>query len=295
MTELRKRMMEDLRLGGYSIRTVESYVAAVEAFAKHFRKSPALCGRDELRSWVLHMQDRGLSASSIRLHLSGLGFLYRRTLSRPEVMEGFPLPRVKRKVPIVISAEEVRALLDALDSPRMRMFFTLVYATGLRLREACVLETRDVHKDRGLLHVRHGKGGRERFVPLSKRLYAMLRTYYTEVRPAPPWLFSGKNGKSLHPDVAIRAIVIARRVARIDKRVSAHSLRHAFATHLLEKGTDLRVIQVLLGHSSIQSTTVYTRVSSQIVSAVQSPLDTLPTTRSEASLKPKQRKRAKAG
>jgi site-specific recombinase XerD len=170
----------------------------------------------------------------------------------------------------------VYALLEALETPRMRMFFMLVYATGLRLREACALETRDVQKDRGVLHVRHAKGGRERFVPLSDLLYAALRAYYAEVRPAPPWLFSGRSGKALNPDVAIKAIAVARRVARIDKQASTHTLRHAFATHLLERGTDLRVIQVLLGHSSIRTTTTYTHVSTKLIAQVQGPLDTLP-------------------
>jgi integrase/recombinase XerD len=276
MTDLRKRMLEDLRLGGYSDSTVDIYVGAVASFARYHKKSPADCGREEVRSWAMHLQARGLSGASIRMYLFGLSFFYRRTLSRPEVVADLPLPRVKKKVPVVLSGREVYALLEALETPRMRMFFTLVYATGLRLREACVLETRDVQKDRGVLHVRRGKGDKERFVPLNERLYQLLRAYYAEVRPARPWLFSGRNGKTLHPDVAMKAMVVARRVARIDKRVSTHTLRHAFATHLLEQGTDLRVIQILLGHSSIQTTTIYTHVSTKLVANVRSPLEALP-------------------
>ena len=124
--------------------------------------------------------------------------------------------------------------------------------------------------------MRHGKGSKERFVTLSPRLYTLLRAYYRQVRPSPPWLFSGRSGKPLHPDVAIKTMVIARRVARIEKLASTHTLRHSFATHLLEQGTDLRVIQVLLGHSSLQTTTVYTHVSSKLVAGVQSPLDRWP-------------------
>lgn len=276
MSDLRRRMLEDLQLGGYSAVTVESYVRAVAAFAKYHNKSPALCGREEIRSWALHLQGQGLSAASIRLYLSGLFFLYRRTLGRPEVVLGLPLPRVKKKAPVVLSRREVYALLEALETPRMRTFFMLVYATGVRLREACALETRDVQKDRGVLHIRCGKGGKERFVPLSNLLYEALRAYYAEVRPAPPWLFSGRSGKALHPDVAIKAMAIARRVARVDKHASTHTLRHAFATHLLERGTDLRVIQTLLGHSSIQTTTLYTHVSTKLIADVSSPLDALP-------------------
>jgi site-specific recombinase XerD len=229
----------------------------------------------------MHLQAKGLTASSIRLYLFGLSFFYKRTLGRPDVMADLPLPRVKRKAPVVLSGAEVYALLEALETPRMRMFFTLVYATGLRLQEACALETRDIQKDRGVLHVRRGKGGRERFVPLSERLYVLLRAYYAEVRPARPWLFSGRSGKALNPDVAMKCMVVARRVARLNKQVSTHTLRHAFATHLLEQGTDLRVIQVLLGHSSIQTTTIYTHVSSKFIAGVHSPLDSLPNSKTE--------------
>lgn len=276
MTDLRKRMIEALRLGGYSSCTTELYVSSVAAFAKYYKKSPALCGREEVRNWALHLQAKGISPNGVRLRLFGLKFLYTRTLGRPEVVADLPLPKLRKTLPVVLSCAEVHGLLDALATPRMRMFFTLVYATGLRLREACVLETRDVQKERGVIHVRHGKGGSERFVTLGARLYALLRAYYSDVRPAPPWLFSGRDGKSLHPDVAIKAMVVARRVARIEKRVSTHTLRHSFATHLLEQGTDLRVIQVLLGHSSLQTTTTYTHVSSKLVADVQSPLDLLP-------------------
>jgi len=275
MSELRRRMLEDLRLGGYSHCTTEVYVSAVLAFTKYHKKSPALCGREEVRSWALHLQAKGLAPSSVRTHVAGLRFFYKHTLGRPEVVADLALPKIRKKLPVVLSDGEVLTLLDALETPRMRMFFTLIYATGLRLREACALETRDVHKDRGVLHVRHGKGGKERFVTLSERLYMLLRAYYAEVRPTPPWLFSGKSGKALHPDVPTKAMVVARRVARIDKRVSTHTLRHSFATHLLEQGTDLRVIQVLLGHSSIRTTTMYTHVSSQLIASVQSPFDVL--------------------
>jgi site-specific recombinase XerD len=276
MTELRKRMLDDLRLGGYSNATIDTYVQSVAAFAKYCKKSPALCDREDVRNWALHLQAKGLAAASILIHLAGVKFLYTRTLARPDVVRDLPLPKRSKKLPVVLSAGEVRALLDALETPRMRMFFTLVYATGLRLREACTLQTGDIQKERGLIHVRHGKGNKERFVTLSPRLYDFLRAYYAQERPACPWLFSGRSGNPLHPDVAIRAMVLARRVARIEKRASTHTLRHSFATHLLEQGTDLRVIQVLLGHASLQTTTLYTHVSSKVVARVQSPLDQLP-------------------
>jgi integrase/recombinase XerD len=278
MNALRQRMLEDLRMVGHSDRTVEAYISAVAAFAKQRGKRPDDCDQEDVRNWVLHLQARGRSPLTIRVYLAALRFFYVRTLKRPDVVADVALPKFSRKLPIVLSSAEVIAVLDALATPRMRMFFTLVYATGLRLREACVLETRDIQKDRGVIHVRRGKGDKERFVPLGLKLYGLLRAYYADVRPARPWLFSGKSGNSLHPDVPIRAMVAARRVAAINKRVSTHTLRHSFATHLLEDGADLRVIQVLLGHTSIQTTTVYTHVSAKILAGVTSPLDRLPNT-----------------
>lgn len=275
MTALRQRLLEDLRIAGYAERTIETYVGAVSAFATHSAKRPDQCDHDDIRRWMVHLQAKGNSPMTIRLYLSALKFLYVRTLRRPEVMADIRLPKAPRTLPVVLSAAEVISVLDALATPRMRMFFTLVYATGLRLREACVLETRDIQKDRGVIHVRHGKGGRDRLVTLSPRLYALLRAYYAEVRPARPWLFSGKGGNSLHPDVPIRAIVEARRVAGIQKKVSTHTFRHSFATHLLESGADLRVIQALMGHRSVGTTTIYAHVSSQLLAKVTSPLELL--------------------
>ena len=276
MSALRQRLLEDLRIAGYAERTVETYVGAVSAFATYSAKRPDHCDHDDIRRWVVHLQAKGSSPMTIRLYLSALKFLYVRTLRRPEVMADIRLPKAARALPIVLSAAEVISVLDALETPRMRMFFTLVYATGLRLREACALQTSDIQKDRGVIHVRHGKGGRDRFVTLSPKLYTLLRSYYAEVRPAPPWLFSGKGGNSLHPDVPTRAIVEARRVAGIQKKISTHTFRHSFATHLLENGADLRVIQVLMGHRSVGTTTIYTHVSSKILAQVTSPLELLP-------------------
>jgi site-specific recombinase XerD len=276
MTALRQRMLEDLRIAGHSDRTVETYISAVAAFAKHHGKRADHCDQEDVRSWALHLQAKGSSPMTIRVYLTALRFFYVRTLKRPEVVADVPLPKLRRALPIVLSSSEVISVLAALATPRMRMFFTLIYATGLRLREACVLETRDIQKERGVIHVRRGKGDKERFVPLGPKLYGLLRAYYAEVRPARPWLFSGKSGNSLHPDVPIRAMVAARRAAGIEKRVSTHTLRHSFATHLLEHGSDLRVIQVLLGHNSIDTTTVYTHVSAKLLAGVTSPLERLP-------------------
>lgn len=270
------RYLEDLRLAAYSKSTIKVYSAALVAFGKYHGRAPDQCDRDDIRNWFLHLQARGSSPVSIRQYACALKFFFTRTVGAPETVANLPLPKHQRSLPTVLSRAEVLALLEALETPRMRMFFTLIYATGLRLREACLLQTRDIQRERGLIHVRHGKGGKERFVTLSPRLYSLLRSYYAEARPTPPWLFAGRRGNPLHPDVPIRAIAVARRVAHLDERVTTHSLRHSFATHLLEQGSDLRVIQKLLGHSSLDTTTIYTHVSTQLLAQTQSPLDFLP-------------------
>jgi site-specific recombinase XerD len=270
------RYLEDLGLAAYSKSTIKVYSAAVLALARYHDKAPDQCDREDVRQWLLHLQARGSSPISIRQYVCALKFFFTRTVSAPETVAKLPLPRHQRSLPAVLSRTEVFALLEALETPRMRMFFTLIYATGLRLREACLLETRDIQRERGLIHVRQGKGGKERFVTLSSRLYGLLRSYYAQTRPTPPWLFAGRHGNPLHPDVAIRAVAVARRVAHLDKRVTTHTLRHSFATHLLEQGADLRVIQKLLGHSSLDTTTVYTHVSTHLIAQTRSPLDLLP-------------------
>lgn len=270
------RYLEDLGLAAYSQNTIKVYVAAVVALARYHDKAPDQCDREDVRQWLLHLQAKGSSSVSVRTYVCALKFFFTRTLRAPETVSNLPLPKVRRSLPAVLSRTEVFALLEALETLRMRMFFTLIYATGLRLREACLLETRDIQRERGLIHVRNGKGGKERFVTLSSRLYALLRSYYAQTRPTRPWLFAGRHGRPLHPDVATRAIAVARRVAHIDKRVTTHTLRHSFATHLLEQGADLRVIQKLLGHSSLDTTTVYAHVSTHLVAQTQSPLDLLP-------------------
>lgn len=270
------RYLEDLRLSAYSKSTIKVYSAALVAFGNYHDRAPDQCDRDDIRNWLLHLQARGSSPVSIRQYVCALKFFFTRTVSAPETVSNLPLPKHQRSFPAVLSRTEVFALLEALETPRMRMFFTLIYATGLRLREACLIETRDIQRDRGVIHVRHGKGGKERFVTLSPRLYGLLRSYYAQARPTPPWLFAGRGGNPLHPDVALRAIAIARRVAHLDKRVTAHTLRHSFATHLLEQGADLLVIQKLLGHSSLDTTTIYAHVSTHLLAQTRSPLDLLP-------------------
>jgi site-specific recombinase XerD len=179
-------------------------------------------------------------------------------------------------VPVVLSEREVLVLLEGLHSPKYRVFFTLLYATGMRLTEACSLQTTDIDGQRGVIRVRRCKDGRERLVMLSPRLLEMLRAYWRFARPPAPYVFTAKTGKALNPEVARSALKAAAQSAGLRKKVTPHVLRHTFATHLLEHGVDIRIIQVLLGHMSIRTTARYTRVSAEMIARTVSPLDHLP-------------------
>jgi site-specific recombinase XerD len=211
----------------------------------------------------------------MRQHFAALKFLYEKTLGRPEVVSFISWPRDVPRLPFVLNVSEVARLLRALREPKYRAFFTLVYATGLRLREASRLETRDIDGARGVIHVRHAKGREERLVTLGTRLLATLRIYWKFVRPPAPWLFASSRGTHVSPEVARRALKHAAAEAGLDARVTPHVLRHCFATHLLEAGTDLRVIQVVLGHRSIRTTARYAHVSPEMISKTPSPFDRL--------------------
>lgn len=280
MGSLRDQMMQDLELAGYAAGTRRLYISAVRDFAKFHRRSPAELGQPELRAWVHELtqgRERRLSPQRIRQHFAALKFLYTKTLARPEVAAFLSWPHAPPRLPVVLSVEEVQQLLDALAVPKYRVFFTTVYATGLRVLEACQLQTRDIDAARGLVHVREGKGGKERFVMLSPTLLGVLRAYWKRERPPAPWLFASSSGRHLDPGVARSAIRRAALHAGLAKRVTPHVLRHSFATHLLEQGTELRIIQVLLGHASIKTTTQYAKVSTGLISRATSPLERLPT------------------
>jgi len=277
--QLRDRMVHDLELAGYVPKTRLIYLNAIRDFAKHFRRSPAEMGADDVRAWVGRLtKEAGIGPQRIRQHMAALKFLYTKTLWKPQAVSFLSWPSDPQKLPTVLAADEVERLLAALQRPKYRVFFTTVYATGLRLREACRLETGDIDAARNVIHVRHGKGHKERFVMLSPRLLVILRAYWSLERPPAPWLFaSSTSGRCLNADMARKALKLAAAKAGVDKRVTPHVLRHSFATHLLEGGTDLRVIQVLLGHGSIKTTTRYARVSTELIGKTQSPLERLKT------------------
>lgn len=275
---LREKMMQDLRLAGYALKTQKTYLECIGLFAQ-FCWEPAQVNQEGVRAWVTHLEKSKVGSQRLRQHFAALKFLFGKTLARPEQVAFLSWPKDPKRLPMVLTAPQVSALLGALQSPKYRVFFTTLYATGLRLKEACHLKTTDIDAARGVIHVRVGKGGKERLVMLSPTLLSILRAYWKQERPRGPYLFPTKSHRPLDPDVARRVLHQAAETANLDsKQITPHVLRHSFATHLLESGTELRVIQVLLGHENIQTTTRYARVSAALVSKAKSPLERLPKT-----------------
>jgi site-specific recombinase XerD len=270
-------MIQDLELAGLVPKTRRAYVASIQDMSRYFRRSPEVLSQEDIRTWVEHLRGTGIGSDRQRQHYAALKFLYGKTLGAPEKVAFISWPKHPDRLPAVLSTEEVAGLLRCLTTLRMRVFFSTLYATGLRIKEGCLLQTSDINASRGVIHVREGKGRKDRLVTLSPRLLEILRSYWKEERPAAPWLFSTRTGGPLYPEIAREALQLAAREAGLDKRVTPHMLRHSYATHLLEAGTELRVLQVLLGHTQIATTTRYTRVSSRLVARTPSPLDLLPT------------------
>ena len=277
MTELRRKMLQDMAMAGYRPKTVKTYIESIRLLAKFFARSPDTLTHDELRGWARHLMDLGQSSQRLRQHFAALKCLYGRTLARPHDVAFLSWPRDIEKLPEILSAEQVEQLLLALSTPVYRVLHTTIYATGLRIGEALMLQTGDIDAARGVIKVRHGKGGKERLVMLSPRLLQILRAYWKQERPPAPYLFgSKKTGRPLSRDAARESLKHAARKAGLGhKHITPHLLRHSFATHLLEGGTDLRTIQVLLGHASIRTTTVYARVSAGLLAKTTSPLEKL--------------------
>jgi site-specific recombinase XerD len=276
MGQLYEKMASDLKLRRYSVRTQKSYLWCACRFVRHFMRSPAEMGSKEIREFLLLHHNRGASASSIKMYVASLRFLYAVTLDRPAEVQNIPWPRVAQNLPAVISRDEVESLLAKIEPLKYRMVVMTAYGTGLRIAEILALEARDIDSKAGLIHVRHGKGDRPRLVPLPRRLLEGLREYWRLDRPRGQLLFPGQEpDKQLCPDTVRRAVHCATAELGIHRRVTMHAFRHSFATHLLESGEDLRTIQVLLGHRSIRNTTRYLQVSTQHLASVTSPLDSL--------------------
>lgn len=281
MEELLARMVADLRLRGRSQNTQATYSRCVSQVAAHFGRSPAELGEEEIRAFLEHLlHERKSSTSTYCVYVGALRFFYRVTLRRPatEIEIRLPYARRPESLPDILSPEEVGRVIAATRSLKARAILMTAYGAGLRVSEICALTPADIDSQRMVIRVRDGKGGHDRYAMLSERLLVTLREYWRALRPTGAYLFPGKKpGEPLSTKAVwymVRAAVV--RAGLEKKQVSPHTLRHCFATHLLEAGTDVRVIQALLGHRVIQSTTRYTLVSHRLLSAVASPLDTLP-------------------
>jgi site-specific recombinase XerD len=275
-------MREDLALRGMSETTITTYVGCARRFAEHFGRSPSTMGAAEIRAFLLHLTKRRVRPRTFNVYVGALGFLYRVTLDRPEHVAKIPHMRVPMHVPTVLTGVEVEQILGALASEKQRAIVMLAYGAGLRICEACRLRVEDIDAKRMLLHIRNAKRGRERYVMLSARLLRALRAYWKRSRPTGPYVFPGGGADGLLTRRAVHfARVKAARRAGITKVISPHTLRHSFATNLLERGVDLRTLQVLLGHASLKSTMAYLHVSPARVQSIVSPLDTFGQTTTE--------------
>lgn len=275
-----KRMIQDLARGEYSEKTKELYLWTVNDLARRFGRPVANLTVDEIRTYADEIVSAGKSSSWVKIQFAALKFLYRKTLWRPELVSFLSFPKQYSTLPAVLSLEEVDALLHELQNPRYQAVVKVMYGAGLRISEALALEVTDIDGARGVIRVRHGKGNKAREAKLSKSLLQMLRQYWALERPPLPYLFASK--KTQKPPVADtirRAIADAAKRASLTKHVTPHVMRHSFATHLLEEGTDIRVVSVLLGHASLESTARYARVTDKLIRETPSPLDLLPKNR----------------
>lgn len=275
MTPLRRRMIDDMTVRNLSPATQQSYIWAVARFSWFFRKSPDQLGVEEVRAYQLELIRRGLSSAHINQVSAALRFVFGVTLGRPEAVERIVIAKIPKRLPIVLSREEVARLLHGAGGLRNKAALATAYGTGLRAAELAALKVADIDSQRMVIRVEHGKGAKDRYVMLSPHLLAILRTYWRSTRSR-HWLFPGQN-----PDRAVgtkrlqMACRAARRAAGLNKPVSLHTLRHSFATHLLEAGTDIRTIQLLLGHAQLATTAVYLHVAASVIADTASPLDQL--------------------
>lgn len=272
---LRRRMIDDMTLRNLSPATQRSYLHAVTKFSRHFGCSPDRLGLEDVRSFQVHLVAQGISWPALNQTVCALRFFYGVTLDRAEIPERIIYARTPRKLPAILGADEVVRFLEAVPSLKTRVALTTAYAAGLRASEAVSLKVADVDSARMVLQVRHGKGAKDRTVMLSVALLALLRSYWRLARPG-DWLFPGRGpDKPMDVQVLHAACRSAAKAAGLTKKVSVHTLRHSFATHLLESGTDIRIIQVLLGHANLSTTARYTHVATTTIARTRSPLDRL--------------------
>jgi integrase/recombinase XerD len=278
MTPLRQRMMEDMQVRNLSPHTQASYVQQISLFARHFHQSPEALGPEEIRSYQLYLtNERKLATGSILIAVAALRFLYKVTLQKDWTLEDLiPAPKKPQRLPIVLSPQEVLRFLGCVPGLKHRTILTACYAAGLRISEAVRLKVTDIDSKRMVIRVEQGKGQKDRYVMLSPRLLDILRDWWRVAKPK-GWLFPGdRTGRPISKDAVEQACQKAHGRCGIAKPITPHSLRHGFAVHLLEAGTDVRTIQLLLGHRSLATTARYLRIATTKVCSTKSPLDLLP-------------------
>ncbi len=277
-TNLRQRMTEDMQVRNLSLLTQSSYVQQVSMFARHFNKSPAVLGIEDIRDYQLYLTNqKKLSASSIKVAVSAIRFLYRVTLGqRWDFDEVIPSPKKPRTLPIILSPEEVVHFLGCVTNVKQRTILTICYAAGLRISEAVHLMPSAIDRQRMVIRIEQGKGRKDRYVMLSPKLLQVLIAYWHAVRPKGCLFPRDIPGQPITSGAVELACKAAHARSGLSKPVTPHSLRHAFAVHLLEAGTDLRTIQLLMGHSSLDTTARYLRIATSKICATTSPLDLLP-------------------
>jgi integrase/recombinase XerD len=280
VTQLRKLMLEELQRRNFSQTTVKSYLRVVEDFARRFHCPPDQLGKEHIRSYQVHLlQERKLGVRTVRLHTSALRFFFCKTLKRAYPVDEVPYPRAPRRLPIILTREEAIRLIDSASNLFHRAMLITMYSTGMRRAELCNLKVEDIDSTRMLIHIRQGKGGKDRDVPLSPKTLETLREYWRWMRPK-TYMFPGtvkgsRAYKPITPKVLWEACREAAERAGITKAVHPHLLRHSFATHLVEGGADLPTVQALLGHADLKPTSIYLHLSERHIKAAGTPLDNM--------------------
>ena len=278
MSSLRQRMIDDMQVRNLSVNTQHVYLQQVSLFARYFNKSPELLGPEQIRAYQIYLtNEKRLATGSILIAIAALRFLYKVTLKRDWLLaEVIPAPKKPQKLPVILSPEEVLQFLNCVRSRKHRAVLTTCYAAGLRISEAVALTPPAIDSKRMVIRVEQGKGQKDRYVMLSPKLLEILRTWWRVEKPK-DWLFPGDfPGQHITRGAVNRECHKAHRICKIPKQITPHSLRHAFAVHLLEQGTDVRKIQLLLGHRSLATTAKYLRIATNKVCSTSSPLDLLP-------------------
>jgi len=280
VTQLRKMMLEELQRRNYSQTTVNTYLKVVADFARYFRRPPDELGKEQIRAYQVYLlKERKLGVRTVGLHTAALRFFFCRTLKRAYPVEEVPYPRAPRRLPIILTREEAIRLIDCASNLFHRAMLITMYSTGMRRAELCRLKVEDIDSTRMLIHIRQGKGGKDRDVPLSPKVLETLREYWRWMKPK-TYLFPGTiNGsradKPITPKVLWEACREAAERAGITKAVRPHLLRHSFATHLVEGGADLPTVQALLGHTDLKPTSIYLHLSERHIKAAGTPLDNM--------------------